>query len=61
MGENAFDSIMAGLEDALAYTKGDGARGRATVLEVAAHRDRSRSGLGPEGAEDRAERGDGET
>jgi hypothetical protein len=39
MGENAFDSIMAGLEDALAYTKGDGARGRATVLEVAAHRD----------------------
>jgi putative transcriptional regulator len=34
MSKKAFDSIMAGLEDALAYTKGDRTRGRATVLDL---------------------------
>jgi putative transcriptional regulator len=34
MSKKAFDSIMAGLEDALAYAKGDRTRGRATVLNV---------------------------
>jgi len=34
MGKKAFDSIMAGLEDALAYAKGDKARGRATVFDA---------------------------
>jgi putative transcriptional regulator len=34
MSKKAFDSIMAGLEDALAYAKGDRARGRANVLNV---------------------------
>jgi putative transcriptional regulator len=34
MRKKTFDSIMAGLEDALAYTKGDKARGRANVLDV---------------------------
>jgi putative transcriptional regulator len=34
MGKKAFDSIMAGLQDALAYAKGDTARGRLTVVEV---------------------------
>jgi putative transcriptional regulator len=34
MSKKAFDSIMAGLEDALAFTKGDRARGRATALRV---------------------------
>lgn len=36
MSKKAFDSIMAALEDALAYAKGDRARGRATVLDVRA-------------------------
>ena len=31
MSKKAFDSIMAGLQDALAYTKGDKTRGRARV------------------------------
>jgi putative transcriptional regulator len=34
MSKKAFDSIMAGLEDALAYTKGDKARARATPFEA---------------------------
>ena len=32
MSKKAFDSMMAGLEDALAYAKGDKARGRATTF-----------------------------
>jgi putative transcriptional regulator len=34
MGKKAFDSIMAGLQDALAYAKGDNTRGRATAFEA---------------------------
>jgi putative transcriptional regulator len=34
MSKKAFDSIMAGLQDALAYTKGDKARGRAITLDA---------------------------
>jgi putative transcriptional regulator len=34
MSKKAFDSIMAGLQDALAYTKGDKARGRATTFDA---------------------------
>ena len=34
MSKKAFDSIMAGLQDALAYTKGDKTRGRATAYDV---------------------------
>ena len=34
MSTKAFDSIMAGLQDALAYTKGDKTRGRATTFEA---------------------------
>jgi putative transcriptional regulator len=34
MRKKAFDSIMAGLQDALAYTKGDKGRGRATAVDV---------------------------
>ena len=34
MSKKASDSIMAGLQDALAYTKGDKARGRATAFDV---------------------------
>src|SRR5262245_42965147 len=34
MSKKAFDSIMAGLQDALAYAKGDKARGRATTFDA---------------------------
>ena len=34
MSKKAFQSIIAGLEDALAYTKGDKTRGRATVFDA---------------------------
>jgi len=34
MSKKAFDSIMAGLQDALAYTKGDKTRGRARAFDV---------------------------
>jgi putative transcriptional regulator len=34
MTKQAFDSIMAGLQDALAYAKGDRKRGRAHVIKV---------------------------
>jgi putative transcriptional regulator len=34
MGKKAFDSIMAGLQDALAYAKGDKARGRTTTFDA---------------------------
>ena len=34
MGKKAFVSIMAGLQDAIAYTKGDKTRGRATAFEA---------------------------
>jgi putative transcriptional regulator len=34
VSKKAFDSIMAGLQDALAYTKGDKTRGRATTFEA---------------------------
>lgn len=45
MSKDAFDRIMGGLDDALAYAKGDKGRGRAThvevpVLDVAALRNR---------------------
>jgi putative transcriptional regulator len=33
MSKKAFDSIMAGLQDALAYTKGDQTRGRAMAFK----------------------------
>jgi putative transcriptional regulator len=36
MTKRAFDSIMAGLQDALAYAKGDRKRGRIHVIKVAA-------------------------
>ncbi len=36
MTKQAFDSIMAGLEDALAYVKGDHKRGKAHVVQVPA-------------------------
>ena len=36
MGKKAFDDIMAGLQDALAYAQGDGTRGRETIVEVPA-------------------------
>jgi len=34
--KKAFDEIMAGLEDAIAYAKGDRRRGRAHIVEVPA-------------------------
>jgi putative transcriptional regulator len=34
MATTAFNDIMAGLEDALAYAKGDSGRGRETVVEI---------------------------
>jgi putative transcriptional regulator len=34
MGKKAFDSIMAGLQDALAYTKGDKTRGRVNAFDA---------------------------
>ncbi len=34
MAKEAFDSIMAGLSDAVAYAKGDKSRGTAHVVEV---------------------------
>jgi putative transcriptional regulator len=34
MSKKAFDSIMAGLGDALAYAKGDRTRGRATAFDA---------------------------
>ena len=34
MSKKAFDSIMAGLQDALAYTKGDKTRGRSTAFDA---------------------------
>jgi putative transcriptional regulator len=34
MTKQAFDSIMAGLQDVLAYAKGDRKRGRAHVIKV---------------------------
>jgi putative transcriptional regulator len=34
MRKKAFDSIIAGLQDALAYTKGDKVRGRATTFDA---------------------------
>ena len=34
MAKEAFDSIMAGLSDAMAYAKGDKSRGKAHVVEV---------------------------
>ncbi|HEX3696593.1 MAG TPA: helix-turn-helix domain-containing protein [Polyangia bacterium] len=34
MSKKAFDSIMAGLQDALAYAKGDKARGRTTTFDA---------------------------
>lgn len=34
MTKEAFDSIMAGAQDALAYAKGDKSRGRATTIVV---------------------------
>lgn len=36
MTKKAFDEIMAGLEDAIAYAKGNRRRGRAHVVEVPA-------------------------
>lgn len=36
MTKQAFDSIMAGLEDALAYAKGDRRRGKPHVVQVPA-------------------------
>lgn len=36
MAKTAFDDIMAGLQDALAYAQGDGTRGRETIIEVPA-------------------------
>ncbi len=36
MSKQAFDSIMAGLQDALAYAKGDRGRGRAHVIKIPA-------------------------
>ena len=35
MARKAFDKIMAGMEDALAYAQGDLARGRCTRLRFA--------------------------
>lgn len=34
MGEQAFNDIMAGLEDALAYAKGDRSRGQETAIDI---------------------------
>jgi putative transcriptional regulator len=34
MGTKAFDDIMAGLTDALAYAHGDKSKGRETIVEV---------------------------
>jgi putative transcriptional regulator len=34
MGMKAFDDIMAGLDDALAYAQGDRTRGRETIVDV---------------------------
>jgi len=34
MGSKAFNDIMAGLEDALAYTQGDRSRGKETIVDV---------------------------
>lgn len=34
MTKQAFDSIMAGLQDALAYAEGDRKRGRAHVIKI---------------------------
>jgi putative transcriptional regulator len=36
MGATAFNDIMAGLEDALAYAKGESSRGQETVVEIPA-------------------------
>ena len=34
MSKKAFDAIMAGIEDAVAYAKGDKRRGKARVIKV---------------------------